>query len=40
MTVLELVDGAYVEVGHAVADEVLEVDRPFPVRLVPVELLD
>lgn len=40
VTVLELRDGAYVEVAHAVGDEAVEVDRPFPVRLVPSALLD
>ena len=33
VTALELVDGRYGEVGRAVGDEVLALDRPFPVRL-------
>jgi Uma2 family endonuclease len=40
VTVLELVDGAYVEVGTARGAEELRVERPFPVRLVPAELQD
>lgn len=40
ITVLELADGAYVEVGRATGDAVLEVALPFPVRLVPAELQD
>ena len=35
-----LQDGAYVEVGAAEGEQVLELDEPFPVRLVPQDLLD
>lgn len=38
LTVLELEDGAYVERGVFSGHEVLEVERPFPVRIVPAEL--
>lgn len=37
--VFALVDGAYCEVAGAVDDEVLELTKPFPVRLVPADLL-
>ena len=40
VTVLELVDGAYVEVGRSVGADVLHVARPFPVRIVADELRD
>jgi Uma2 family endonuclease len=40
VTVLELRDGVYEQVGHVEGDEVLEVTAPFPVRLVPNDLLD
>jgi len=40
VTVLELNDGVYVEMAHVVGDEAAEVVAPFPVRLVPSELLD
>ncbi len=40
VTVLELRDGAYVEVGRAVGPERLRVARPFPLELVPDRLLD
>lgn len=40
VTVLELQDGAYVEVAHVVGEQAHEARLPFPVRLVPVELLD
>ena len=33
-------DGAYVEVGAAEGEQVLELDEPFPVRVVPRDLLD
>ncbi len=36
----QLVDGDYVEVGHAVGDQSLTLDAPFPVTLVPQDLLD
>ncbi|GLY39485.1 hypothetical protein Amsp01_055090 [Amycolatopsis sp. NBRC 101858] len=40
LTVFELdEDGHYQLVGKAAGDEILEVDRPFPVRIVPKELL-
>lgn len=35
-----LVDGAYVEVGSAEGSSALELAEPFPVRLVPADLLD
>lgn len=38
--VLELQDGVYVEVAHVRGDEAALVTRPFPVRLVPSELLE
>jgi Uma2 family endonuclease len=38
--VLELRDGAYEQVAHVTGDEACEVLLPFPVRLVPSELLD
>ena len=38
--VLELRDGGYVEVAHLRGDEEHVVQQPFPVRLVPSELLD
>lgn len=40
VVVLELVDGGYVEAATAHGDEVVEVVRPFPVRLVPAQLRD
>jgi Uma2 family endonuclease len=40
VTVLELVDGAYVEVGRSVGHDVLHLERPFPVRVVADELRD
>ena len=39
LTVLELVDGRYVEVAHVTGDEVFEAERPFPVRVCPAELV-
>jgi Uma2 family endonuclease len=40
LTVFELdEDGCYQQVAKAAGDEVLEVERPFPVRIVPRELL-
>jgi Uma2 family endonuclease len=35
----ELVEGQYVEAGHAEGDEALVLERPFPVRIVPAELV-
>jgi Uma2 family endonuclease len=37
---LRLVDGEYVEVGRAEGDQVLALDEPFPLRVVPQDLLD
>ena len=39
ITAWELVDGGYVEAGHAEGDEPLVLERPFPVRIVPQELV-
>ena len=39
VTVLDLQDGAYVETARASGSEVVEPSRPFPVRLVPADLL-
>lgn len=39
LTVLELGDGAYVETASARGDEALTVERPFPVTIVPAQLL-
>jgi Uma2 family endonuclease len=40
LTVFELdADGHYQQVAKAAGDEVVEVERPFPVRIVPKELL-
>jgi Uma2 family endonuclease len=39
VTAWELVDGGYVEAGHAEGDEALVLERPFPVRIVPQELV-
>jgi hypothetical protein len=33
------VHGTYVEAGHAEGDESLVLERPFPVRIVPQELV-
>lgn len=38
ITAWELVDGRFVEVGHAVARELLVLERPFPVSVVPTDL--
>lgn len=40
VTALGLVSGAYVEVAHVAGAEELELRSPFPVTLVPSELLD
>ena len=37
---LRLVDGDYVEVGAAEREQALVLDEPFPVRVVPQDLLD
>jgi Uma2 family endonuclease len=39
LTVLELVDGAYMEVASAVGDEAYAADEPFSVRVVPADLI-
>jgi len=36
----ELVDGRYVEVAHVSGDEAFDAELPFPVRIVPNELLE
>jgi len=38
LLVSELVDGHFVEVVKAVGREEIQVERPFPLRLCPVEL--
>jgi Uma2 family endonuclease len=40
VTVLELRDGTYVELAHVAGDESCDVVQPFPLRLVPTDLLD
>jgi Uma2 family endonuclease len=40
LTVLELVDGRYVETAAGTGADVVEVRRPFPLRVVPAALLD
>ena len=40
VTVLELQDGQYVEVGQASARETCVVEQPFPMQMVPADLLD
>lgn len=40
LTAYELVDGRYRQVAHVTADEAWEVARPFPVTVVPADLLD
>lgn len=39
ITVWELSEGVYVDVGRAVGDEGLDIEQPFPVRIVPRELV-
>ena len=39
ITAWELVDGQYVEAGHAESDEALSLERPVPVRIVAQELV-
>ena len=39
ITVLELADGAYVEVGHAVDDQVINIERPVALHFAPADLL-
>lgn len=39
ITVFELVDGRYEQVAEVKDTDVLSVERPFPVRIVPTELL-
>ena len=38
--VLELVDGAYIEVAHVTGDEAFRATAPFAVDVVPGRLLD
>ena len=40
VTVLELVDGVYVETGRATGEQVVAVAAPYAVELVPARLLD
>jgi Uma2 family endonuclease len=40
VTVLELRQGRYEQVAHAVGDELCSVERPLPLTLVPARLLD
>ena len=40
MVAWELVDGRYLEVGRATGDEEWQAIKPFPVRIVPNQLLD
>jgi Uma2 family endonuclease len=40
VTVLELRDGVYAEVARAAAQQAIEVTSPFPLRIVPADLLD
>jgi Uma2 family endonuclease len=39
LTVLELVDGTYVERDVVTGEKVFDAELPFPVRIVPAELL-
>lgn len=39
ITAWDLVDGAYVEAGHAVGDDALHLEHPFPVDVVPADLV-
>jgi Uma2 family endonuclease len=39
VTALELINGHYVVVGEASGDEVLTLERPFPVLVVPSSLV-
>ena len=40
ITVWELVEGKYVDRAHAVDDETVVLDRPFPVEITPSALRD
>jgi len=40
ITVWELVEGEYVDRAHAVGDETVALDQPFPVRITPSQLRD
>jgi Uma2 family endonuclease len=40
LTAWELADGAYVPVAHVVGDEPFRATKPFPVTVVPADLLD
>jgi Uma2 family endonuclease len=39
MTVLEFEEGAHREVAHVIGDEAFTTARPFPVTIVPVDLV-
>ena len=39
LTVLDMVDGAYRETASVTGDAAYDAERPFPVRVVPSELL-
>jgi Uma2 family endonuclease len=39
ITVLELRDAVYVQTAHVVGDQAAQVSQPYPVRLVPADLL-
>jgi Uma2 family endonuclease len=39
MTALELVDGQYVTVAEATGDQVIRLEKPFPVEIVPAALI-
>jgi len=39
ISVLELADGGYVEVGHAVGDQTIHIERPVALHFAPAELL-
>jgi Uma2 family endonuclease len=40
LTAWELLNGAYVQVAHVVGEEPFRASRPFPVTVVPADLLD
>ena len=39
ITALELVDGRFVTVGEAIGEGQLSVEKPFPVTIVPAQLI-
>ena len=39
ISVLELADGGYVEVGHAVGDQTINIERPVALHFAPADLL-